>query len=136
MDLQGDFDKHEKELSELKAELAATAAQAVKASVASAKGIKPVRPIWSDVMNGGMYPVFDVKKGAGKRGKYVFPDHAKNPYKGGAPRNDWTVDRDGVLVATAGHLHPGGLHNDLWLRRIFLASVLILALKTILDFGF
>ena len=29
-------------------------------------------------------------------------------------QNEWTVDRDGVLVATAGHLHPGGLHTDLW----------------------
>ncbi len=26
-------------------------------------------------------------------------------------------DRDGVLVATAGHLHPGGKHTDLWMRR-------------------
>jgi plastocyanin len=27
------------------------------------------------------------------------------------------VDRGGVLVATAGHLHPGGLHTDLYVRR-------------------
>ncbi len=31
--------------------------------------------------------------------------------------NEWTVDTDGVLVATAGHLHPGGLHTDLWATR-------------------
>ncbi|HYP49150.1 MAG TPA: hypothetical protein VEQ61_10975 [Thermoleophilaceae bacterium] len=89
----------------------------------AARGIRPVRPIWSDVMNGSMYPVFDVEKGAGKRGRYVFPDHAKNPYgknrsrRVQGRRNEWVVDRNGVLVATAGHLHPGGLHTDLWLSR-------------------
>jgi hypothetical protein len=31
--------------------------------------------------------------------------------------SEWVVDRDGVLVATAGHLHPGGLWTDLWVRR-------------------
>lgn len=36
----------------------------------------------------------------------------------GAPRkNEWVVDRYGVLVSTAGHLHPGGLWTDLWVRR-------------------
>jgi plastocyanin len=28
--------------------------------------------------------------------------------------NVWTVDRDSVAIATAGHLHPGGLHVDLF----------------------
>jgi plastocyanin len=90
----------------------------------AARGMKPVRAIWSDVMNRSMYPVFDVKKGAGKRGRYIFPDHARNPYgkssgrrREQGRRNEWVVDRNGVLVATAGHLHPGGLHNDLWLSR-------------------
>jgi plastocyanin len=27
------------------------------------------------------------------------------------------VDRDGVLIATAGHLHPGGLYTDLYVER-------------------
>jgi len=29
----------------------------------------------------------------------------------------WTVDQDQTIIATAGHLHPGGLHNDLYVTR-------------------
>ena len=63
------------------------------------------------------YPVFNVRKGSGRKGRFTYPDQAKNPYGGGPKRNEWVVDRPGVLVATAGHLHPGGLHTDLKLRR-------------------
>ena len=83
----------------------------------AARGMRPVRPIWMDVVNGDVYPVFNVHKGAGQGGRYTFPDDARNPYGGGARRNEWVVDRDGVLVATAGHMHPGGLYTDLFLRR-------------------
>jgi hypothetical protein len=89
----------------------------IPASSPAAKKIRPVRPIWMDVMNGQLYPVFNVSKGAGYGGRYTFPDDASDPYGGGPRRNEWVVDRDGVLVATGGHLHPGGLHTDLWLRR-------------------
>jgi hypothetical protein len=75
----------------------------------AARGIEPVRPIWMDVENGKAYPVFDVRKGAGRNGRFT--------YTGRGDRNEWVVDRDGVLVATGGHLHPGGLHTDLYLRR-------------------
>jgi hypothetical protein len=89
----------------------------IPATSPAARGIRPVRPIWMDVANGSMYPVFDVEKGAGRRGRYTFPDDAPNPYGGGPRRNEWVVDRDGVLVGTAGHLHPGGLYTDLFVRR-------------------
>lgn len=89
----------------------------VPADSAAGRKIKPVRPVWMDVVNGSAYPVFNVEKGSGSGGKYTFPDDAKDPYKGGAKRNEWVVDRPGVLVATAGHLHPGGLYTDLFLRR-------------------
>jgi plastocyanin len=82
-----------------------------------ARGIKPVRPIWMDVQNGSAYPVFNVEKGAGRNGRYTYPNHEPQAYGNRRPRNQWVVDRPGVLVATAGHLHPGGLHTDLWLRR-------------------
>jgi hypothetical protein len=82
-----------------------------------ARGIRPVRPIWMDVQNGSAYPVFNVRKGSGRRGRYTYPNHARNPYRGAPAANRWTVDRDGVLVNSAGHLHPGGLHNDLFLHR-------------------
>jgi hypothetical protein len=82
-----------------------------------ARGIRPVRPIWMDVENKSGYPVFDVEKGAGQGGRYTYPGDERLAYAGRPKRNEWVVDRDGVLVETAGHLHPGGLYNDLWVRR-------------------
>ena len=82
------------------------------------RAMKPVRPIWMDVRNGEAYPVFDVKRGSGgDDGEFVYPDDATDPYRGAPPANEWTVDRDGTLVATAGHVHPGGLRTDLDLIR-------------------
>lgn len=90
----------------------------IPADSAAAAAIEPARPIWTDVQNGSIYPVFDVAKGSGRDGLYTYPDDAVDPYGAGAPsKNTWTVDRDGVLLATAGHLHPGGLQTDMWLQR-------------------
>jgi hypothetical protein len=83
----------------------------------AARKIQPVRPIWMDVENGSAYPVFDVRKGSGSRGSFTYPTDVRAAYAGRERANQWVVDRDGVLVATAGHLHPGGLHTDLYLRR-------------------
>jgi plastocyanin len=83
----------------------------------AAKGMKPVRPIWMDVENGKIYPVFNVRKGDGDKGEYTYPNDEPAAYRGGNKRNEWVADQNGVLVATAGHLHPGGFHTDLWLRR-------------------
>jgi plastocyanin len=77
----------------------------------------PAHPVWMDVQNGSVYPVFDALRGAGDGSTYTYPDQASDPYAGDAPKNEWVADRDGVLVATAGHLHPGGLHTDLWVDR-------------------
>jgi plastocyanin len=89
----------------------------IPAASSEAVDIVPVRPIWTDVQNGSVYPVFDVHSGTGTGGEFVYPDQQPDAYAADAPANEWTVDRDGVLVGTAGHLHPGGLHTDLWLRR-------------------
>ena len=86
----------------------------IAADSAAATGILPARPIWMDVENGGVYPVFDVLQGSGAGGRFTFPDDAANPYPNGNIKNQWVVDRPGVLIATAGHLHPGGLHTDLY----------------------
>jgi plastocyanin len=85
----------------------------------AARGIRPVHPIWMDVRNGesDFYPVFNVRKGSGRNGRFTYPNDAKNPYRGQPKRNQWVVDRPGVLVATGGHLHPGGLYTDLKLTR-------------------
>ena len=75
--------------------------------------ITPVRPIWMDVENGKAYPVFDVLQGSGRHGRFAFPNEAPTA----ARHNVWTVDQNGTLVWAAGHVHPGGLWDDLFVRR-------------------
>ena len=87
-------------------------------SAPEAASIEPARPIWMDVENAHVYPVFDVwRDSGGKDNKFVYPTDAKNPYPDGVQKNEWTVDRDGVLLGTVGHVHSGGLATDLYLRR-------------------
>jgi plastocyanin len=90
----------------------------VPASTTLGKTMKGVKPIWMDVQNGSAYPVFDVHRGAGRaRGKWTYPDDARpSPYKG-SPKNSWTANRSGTIVAAAGHVHPGGLWTDLKVTR-------------------
>ena len=86
----------------------------IPATSPAASGIKPVAPGLDGRENGSVYPVFDVKKGAGTRAVVTpSPTTRRTPTAAASKRNEWTVDRDGVLMATAGHLHPGGLHTDL-----------------------
>jgi len=80
-----------------------------------AAGMQEVRTLWTDVRGLEVYPVFDVHRGAGGRDKrYTYPDESGQP---GYSRNRVTIQQDGVLVATGGHLHPGGLWTDLTLER-------------------
>jgi hypothetical protein len=89
----------------------------IPADAAGGKTIKPARPIWNDVENGKIYPVFDVLKGSGKDGIYTYPDDEPDAYRGRSPANEFVVDRDMVLLGTAGHLHPGGLYTDMYVSR-------------------
>jgi hypothetical protein len=89
----------------------------VPATSPLASTITPIHPIWMDVQDHHIYPVFDVKRFSGRGGKFTYPDMAKNPYAGGPALNQFTVDHAGTLVATAGHVHPGGLYDDLNLTR-------------------
>ena len=82
-----------------------------------AKRMRPVKTTWVDVEDGRAYPVFDVRRGAGANGRFTYPRDAPDAYGGGPARNRKVIDRDGVLVQTAGHLHPGGLWTDLKLTR-------------------
>jgi plastocyanin len=82
-----------------------------------AKGIHEVQTRWLDVQNGNAYPVFDVHRNSGRNGRFTYPNDVPNAYGAGYPRNRWNVDRDGMLVQTVGHLHPGGLYTDLVLER-------------------
>jgi plastocyanin len=89
----------------------------VPADAPEAAGMVPAHPIWMDVQNGSGYPVFDVLRGSGTDGTFTYPDQADKPYGDRPPLNKWVADRDGVLIGTAGHLHPGGLHTDLYAER-------------------
>jgi len=89
----------------------------IPAGTPAAAGIKDVRTVWLDVTGTQIYPVFDVHKGAGGRDRrFTYPDEARGLGKRYSS-NTWTAPEDGVLVATAGHLHPGGLWTDLKLTR-------------------
>jgi hypothetical protein len=90
----------------------------VPATAPASAGITPVHPIWMDVEAHHIYPVFDVHRYSGVNGRFTFPDMAKHPYPAGQPPlNEFTVDHPGTLIGTAGHLHPGGLYDDLDLIR-------------------
>ena len=90
----------------------------VPASEPAAAGITEVKPLWMDVSGIKPYPVFDALKGQGTKGKFTFPTQANAAQKKdiGAAQQ-WTVPNDITLVTTAGHLHPGGLYNDLTATR-------------------
>jgi len=75
--------------------------------------MKPVKPVWMDVQNGHSYPVFDVLRGSGTNGRFTYPDQATRPYGNGPQLNEWKLPYNATLVATAGHIHPGGLYDDL-----------------------
>jgi hypothetical protein len=88
-------------------------------SAPAAAGVTRILPIWMDVAGIKSYPVFDAHKGSGRKGKYTFPDMAKTDAAKRAigPAHQWVVDRDTTLVGTGGHLHPGGLYDDLTVTR-------------------
>ena len=102
--------------------------------------LKPAYPIWMDVRP-GFYPVFNAQRGFGTGGTCTWPKQncaAFDPYGDviagqGAPPNKPGTDlrlpsrggsvgritnfQGGTLVHMAGHLHPGGLTNDIDLVR-------------------
>jgi plastocyanin len=82
-----------------------------------ARRMRTVEATWIDVEGGRAYPVFDVLRGAGRSGRFTYPNDVPNAYAAGPPRNQHVFRRDGVLVYTFGHLHPGGLYTDLTLTR-------------------
>jgi plastocyanin len=94
--------------------------------------IHRVHTKWLDVAgNPSIYPVFDVLRANGQNGRYTFPDQApaadRHPCGGGGGEASWPAGSHGclgaaqswtpnngvTLIATAGHLHPGGLNTQL-----------------------
>ena len=83
-----------------------------------AQDITTIFPEWMDVSGLRPYPVFDAIKGTGSKGKYTFPDQARGAQKADiGPNHEFKVPYDLTLVATGGHLHPGGLYDDLTVTR-------------------
>ncbi len=80
------------------------------------KPLIPVSPIWMDIQNGSVYPVFNVHRGSGTNGRFTYPNPKNNPYIG-KQKNKFKMPTAGTFVAAAGHLHPGGLWNDLYVDR-------------------
>jgi plastocyanin len=89
----------------------------IPATAPLAKQIKPVRPVWMDVEDGSSYPVFDALRKYSHNGVFLYPDDQPNAYGGGRQKNVWNVDRAGTLIFFAGHVHPGGMYDDLELQR-------------------
>ena len=97
----------------------------VPASSPAAKRLRPVQTLWLDTRGGEDYPVFDVPRGGGRNGRFTYPDQAPlaytkrdpRPYRGSPSHNTTPIPVDGTLVAAVGHLHPGGLWNDISLSR-------------------
>jgi plastocyanin len=83
-----------------------------------AAGIKPAYPLWVDVQDGSAYPVFDVHRDASDAdGTFTYPaEAAPAPYPTDT-KNSRTITQDGTLIWSAGHVHPGGLHTDLYATR-------------------
>jgi len=104
-------------------------------------GLKPAYPIWLDVRPSG-YPVFNVQRGyGGKDGTCTWPkqqcaafDPWGNTFVGqGEPGNGTGTDWDfpangdrlgqigsftgGTLIGIGGHVHPGGIQNEIDLVR-------------------
>jgi plastocyanin len=68
-----------------------------------------------DVRRGWGYPVFDVlQHSGGSDGAFTFPDEQPgDPYAGGTRQNEFTMPWPATIVAAVGHLHPGGLRDDI-----------------------
>ena len=74
-------------------------------------------PIWMDVQS-GIYPVFDVwRDSGGADGEFTYPQDDPNAYPPGVQKNVKTIPQDGMLIATTGHVHTGGLSTNLYVRR-------------------
>ncbi len=94
----------------------------VPATSALAQTMKPAYPLWMDVQRGSAYPVFNALRGSGTKGMFTYPLQANNPYGSGPAKNVWTVPKPMTLIAVSGHVHPGGLYDDLSVNRPGVAS--------------
>jgi plastocyanin len=84
----------------------------------AAQGITPLQTQWMDVAGKRLYPVFDAHKGNGTKGRFTFPDQARGAQKSDiGPAHEWVVPKDVTVVYTGGHLHPGGLYDDMTVTR-------------------
>ncbi len=91
----------------------------IPATTPLAKTVKAVTPLWMDVRRGWAYPVFNtIRNTGGPDGQFTFPqDEKTSPYRAGGAQNEYTMPWSGTIVSAIGHLHPGGLRDDIDLIR-------------------
>jgi hypothetical protein len=104
-------------------------------------GLKPAYPIWLDVRPNTGYPVFNAQRNFGGKGQCTWPKEkcaSFDPYgkkiigqgeggngkgmdlqlpKAGEPLGRIDHFSGGTLIGIGGHLHPGGLQNEIDLVR-------------------
>jgi plastocyanin len=93
----------------------------------AAASMHTVRTQWMSVagptprhgISSPIYPVFDALRGMGNGGRYTFPDEATGSARDDIDTNSqsWTPAHPVTLVGTVGHLHPGGLSDNLRVSR-------------------
>src|SRR4051794_6110726 len=60
-----------------------------------AQTMTTIEPQWMDVAGQKLYPVFDVYKGSGTKGKFTFPDQARGAQRANiGSAHEWKVQRD------------------------------------------
>ena len=79
------------------------------------------KPLWMDVVGRRAYPVFDALRGTGQRRASSRSPTRRRPRQRSrtiGSAHEWppTADID-AASPPAGHLHPGGLYNDLTVTR-------------------
>ena len=90
----------------------------VPADSAAGASMTELKPLFMDVAGLKFYPVFDVRRGSGAKGRFTFPQQARGAQRQRiGPAHQWDVPEDITLVGTGGHLHPGGLWTELSAQR-------------------
>jgi plastocyanin len=86
---------------------------------AQAAGMKEVEPLWFDVV-GGAYPVYDPVKdvAAVTDPRDSVVDDARAPSgRAHARKRTFTIPKDYEIVTMLGHVHPGGLRDEMRVER-------------------
>lgn len=83
-----------------------------------AKAMISAKVYWLDVVGYTQLPVFTARRGAGRNGRYTFPNQASAKERAGLSGSFvWRLQKDITLLRTFSHMHPGALYSTLQVRR-------------------